>query len=90
MANRRINFAICYISFKTRLSFKMHRERITASTDTRSLCVASLTTGGVFAASSCGARTTIEKIILNRNVRGEDKERKGRVLAISRKRADIP
>ena len=40
----------------------------TASSDTISLCVASLTTGRVFATSSCGARTTIEEIIINLNV----------------------
>ena len=60
----------------------------TASTDTLSLCVASLTTGRVFATSQCGARTTIEEIILNLNVWGEE-ERKRTVLARSRKRADI-
>ena len=36
----------------------------------------------------CGAMTTIEEIILNLNVRGED-GRKRAVLASSRKRADI-
>ena len=50
--------------------------------------MASLTTGRVFATSPCGARTTIEEIILNLNVFGE-KERKRKVLASSRKRADI-
>ena len=60
----------------------------TASTDTISLCVASLTTGRVFATSPCGARTTIDEINLNLNVRA-DKERKRTALASSRKRADI-
>ena len=60
----------------------------TASTDTISLCVASLTTGRVFATSQCGARTTIDEIILNLKVWG-DEERKRMVLATSRKRADI-
>ena len=60
----------------------------TASTDTRSLCVASLTTGKAFSASPCGARTSIEEIILNLNVWGEE-ERKWTVLASSRKRAEI-
>ena len=59
----------------------------TASTDTIRLCVGSLTTGRVFSTSPCGARTTIEEIILNLNVWGEE-ERK-RILASSRKRADI-
>ena len=36
----------------------------------------------------CGARTTIDEIILNLNMRGEE-ERKGTVLARSTKRADI-
>ena len=56
----------------------------TASTDTTRLCVASLTTGIVFATSPCGARTTIEEIILNLNCGG-----RRMVLASSRKRADI-
>ena len=43
----------------------------TASTDKRSLCVASLTTGRAFATYPCGATTTIEEIILNLNVSGE-------------------
>ena len=42
----------------------------------------------VFATSPCGASTTIEKIILNLNVWGEE-ERKRTVLASFRKRADI-
>ena len=50
--------------------------------------MASLTTGKAFATSPCGARTTIEEIILNLNVWGEE-ERKRTVLASSRKRADI-
>ena len=60
----------------------------TASTDTIDLCLASLTAGRVFATSQCGARTTIEEIILNLDVWGEE-ERKRIVLASSRKRADI-
>ena len=60
----------------------------TASTDTRSLCVASLTTGRALSTSLCGARTTIEEIILYLNMRGEE-ERKRTVLASSRKRAHI-
>jgi hypothetical protein len=60
----------------------------TASTDTISLCMTSLTTGRVFAISPCGARTTVEEIILNLNVWGEE-ERKRIALASSRKRADI-
>ena len=60
----------------------------TASTDTIGLCVASLNTGRVFGTSPCGARTTIEEIILNLNVCGEE-ERKRTVLASSRKRANI-
>jgi hypothetical protein len=48
---------------------------ITASTDTISLCVASLTTRRVFATSLCGARTTIEEIVLNLKVWREE-ERK--------------
>ena len=39
-----------------------------------SFCVASLNTGSVFATSPCGARTTIEDIILNLNVLGGEKE----------------
>ena len=35
----------------------------TPSTDTRSLCVASLTTGRAFATSPCVARTTIDEIV---------------------------
>ena len=42
----------------------------------------------VFATSPCGARTTIEDIILNLNVWGEE-ERKRTVLASFKKRADI-
>ena len=60
----------------------------TASTETISLCLASLTTEKVFATSPCMARTTIEKIIPYLNVWGEE-ERKRTVLASSRKRADI-
>ena len=60
----------------------------TSSTDTITLCVASLTAGRVFATSPCGARTNIEEIILKLNVLGEE-ERKRTVLASSRKRADI-
>ena len=60
----------------------------TASTDIISLCVASLTTGRVFPTSPCGARTTIEEIILNLNVWREE-ERNWTVLASSRKRAAI-
>ena len=60
----------------------------TASTDTISLCVTSLTTGRVLAISPCWARTTIEEIILNLNVWGEE-ERKRTALASSRKRAEI-
>ena len=41
-----------------------------------------------FATSLRGARTTIEEIILNLNMRGEE-EKKRTVLPISRKRADI-
>ena len=59
-----------------------------ASTDTISLCVASLTTGRDFSTSPSGARTTIQKIILNLNVLGEE-ENKREALASSRKRADI-
>ena len=44
----------------------------TASTETKSLCVASLTTGRVFVTSPCGARTTIEEIIVKLNVWGEE------------------
>ena len=55
-----------------------------ASTVTISLCVASLTTGRVFATSPCGATTTVEEIILNLNMWGEE-ERKRLVLASSRK-----
>ena len=40
------------------------------SINRHSLCVASLATGRVFATSPCGARTTIEEIILNLNVCG--------------------
>ena len=47
-----------------------------------------LTTVRVFATSPCGARTTIEEIILNLNVWGEE-DRKRTVMASSRKRADI-
>ena len=54
----------------------------TASTDTISLYVASLTT------RRCGARNTIEEIILNLNVWGEE-ERKRMVLVSARKREDI-
>ena len=61
---------------------------ITASTDTIILCVASLTTGRFVGTSSYGARTTIEEIILNLNVWGEE-ERKRIVLTSSRKRADL-
>ena len=57
----------------------------TSSTDTIGLCVASLTTGRVFPTSSSEARTTIEEIILNLNVWGEE-EKKRTVLASSRKR----
>ena len=60
----------------------------TASTDKISLCVASLTTGKDFATSLSGARTTIEKIILNLNVGGEE-EKKRAAQASSRKTADI-
>ena len=60
----------------------------TLSTDTWSLCVASHTIGIVFASLWCGTWITIEKIILNMNVRGEE-ERKRTDLASSRKRADI-
>ena len=60
----------------------------TASKDTINLCVTSLTTGKVFATSPCGARTTIEEIILNLSVWGEE-ERKRIILASSRERADI-
>ena len=60
----------------------------TASTDTISLCVASLTAGRVFATSPCVARTTIEEIILKLNVWREE-ERNRAVLDSSRKRADI-
>ena len=56
----------------------------TSSTDTINLCWANLTTGRVFATSPCGARTTIEEIILNLNVWGQE-ERKRTVLASSRK-----
>ena len=49
----------------------------TASTDTISLCVASLTTGRFFGTSPYGAGTTIKE------------ERKRIVLASFRKRADI-
>ena len=59
----------------------------TSSADTRSLCVSSLTTGRAFATYPCGVRTTIDEIILNLNVRGEE-ERKRMVLASSMKRAD--
>ena len=59
-----------------------------SSTDTISLCLASLTTGRVFATYPCGARITIEEIILNLNVWREE-ESKRTVLASSRKRADI-
>ena len=41
----------------------------TASADTRSLCMTSLTTERVFATSPCGERTIIEDIILNQNMR---------------------
>ena len=60
----------------------------TASTDSISLCVASHTTGRVFATSLCGARTSIEEIILKLNVWGEE-QRKRTVLASSRKRAYV-
>ena len=50
--------------------------------------VANLITGRFFGTSPYGARTTIEEIILNLNVWGEE-ERKRIVLASSRKRADI-
>ena len=60
----------------------------TVSTNTIGLCVASLTTGRVFATSQCGARTTIEEIILYLNMWGEE-ERKRFILASSRKKADI-
>ena len=53
----------------------------TASTDTISLCVASLTKGRVFATSLCGARTTIEEIVLNLKAWREE-ERKSMVLPI--------
>ena len=55
---------------------------------TISLGVASLTTGRVFATCPCGARTTIEEIILNLIVCGKE-ERKRTVLASSRKSTDI-
>ena len=44
----------------------------TSSTDKRSLCLASLTTGKAFATSPCycGARTTIDEIILNSTLGG--------------------
>ena len=48
----------------------------TASTDTISLCLASLTTGRVFA-TSCGTRTTIEEIILNLGGGGEEEDGSG-------------
>ena len=60
----------------------------TASTDAIGLCVASLTTGRVFATSLSGAWTTIEKIILNLNVWGEEGKNRT-VQASSRKKADI-
>ena len=59
-----------------------------ASIRTISLCVASLTKGRVYATSPCGARTTIEEIILNLNVLREE-ERTRTVLASFRKRADL-
>ena len=43
-----------------------------ASTDTRRLCMASLTAGRMLATSSCGARTIIVMIIPNRNVTREE------------------
>ena len=64
------------------------RTPTTATTDTISLCVASLTTGRVFATSQCEARNTIEEIILNLDVWGEE-EKKKTVLVSSRKRAKI-
>jgi hypothetical protein len=60
----------------------------TASTDTISWCVASLTTGRVVATSPCGARATIEEIILYLNMWGEEEEKRI-ILASSRTRADI-
>ena len=50
--------------------------------------MSSLTTGRAFATSPCRARTTIEEIILNLNMRREE-EKKRTVLASSRKRVDI-
>jgi hypothetical protein len=44
--------------------------------------------GRVFATSPCGARATIEEIILNLKVWGKE-EKKRNILASSRKRADI-
>ena len=62
--------------------------KTTSSTDTRSLCVTSLTTGRAFATSPYRVRTNIDDIILNLNLR-EEEERKRTVLTSYRKRADI-
>ena len=59
---------------------------LTLLTDKISLCVESLTTGKAFATSLCWARTTIEEIILNLNVRGAGWKKM--FLASSRKWAD--
>ena len=60
----------------------------TSSTDTRGLCVASITTGRAFETFPCGERKTFGEIILNLNVSGEE-EGKRTIMASSRKRADI-
>ena len=62
----------------------------TASTETKSLCVASHTIERAFATSPCWARTTIiiKEIILNLNMSGKE-ERKRTVLASLRKQADF-
>ena len=60
----------------------------TASTDTISLHVTSLTAGRVFAISPCGARTTTEDIILNVNMWREE-ERKRNGYGQLQERADI-
>ena len=52
----------------------------TPSTDTISLCVASLTTERVFVTSPCGARATIEEFILNPQTCGGRRRGRGRFL----------
>ena len=61
----------------------------TALRDTRSFGVASLTTGRAFATFPCGARTTIEAIILNLNMKSRRRGR-GWFWPDPGKRADFP